>query len=413
MSVRDYMARGAKNLMNNRDGHIAVVTGMIGVPLLLLASIALDLGNASAKRANISAGVDAAALAAVIPANLTDDERIAFAKKAFTENYFGEASVSLDVKATRERVDVVATTQVPTLLSSIVGKEYLDVRENASAIVTVSDVVCVLALDPDGKHALEFSKNAQFSAPACSVQVNSTAPEALLSKGSYKPEALSFCVGGTSMGEFDGTLKHACTPLNDPYKSVPEPAEGPCITISKLSVDKDGIKDKANLYPGTYCDGLDVRGVDVTFAPGTYIFPKGKLRFRKGSQSTAKGVTFVLKDKVAFWMEDEAELTLVAPSDGPYAGLALYQSADAKKGGPKNRIRSGAGVSVTGTVYLPNQKLEISSESPVISEAPATSFIAYNILFTGDAKVNVNVDHTRGGVPPIMPRSDEGARLIK
>jgi len=413
MSFDIKWARGAQNYLQNRDGHIAVVTGMIGVPLLLMASIAMDLGNASTKRANIAAGADAAALAAVVPANLTDQERVEFAKKAFTENYFGKEAVVLDVNATRERVDITASTKVPTLLSSIVGKDYLDVRESASAIVTVSDVVCVLALDPNGKNALEFSKNAQFNAPGCSVQVNSTATGALVSKGSYKPQALSFCVGGTSTGSFDGTLKHACTPLNDPYASVPEPADGPCITISKLSLDKDGITDKANLFPGTYCKGLDVRGVDVTFAPGTYIFPKGKLRFRKGSKSIAKGVTFVLKDKVPFWMEDGAELVLAAPADGTYAGLAIYQSPNAKKAGPKNRIRSGAGVSVTGTIYLPNQLLEISSESPVVSAAPATSFIAHNILFSGEAKVNVNVDHEKGGVPPIMPRSDEGARLIQ
>ncbi|NNC37565.1 MAG: hypothetical protein EX271_02760 [Acidimicrobiales bacterium] len=413
MSVRNYTARGAQKYLQNREGHIAVVSGLLGLPLLLMVGVALDVGNASAKRANIAAGIDAAALASVIPANLDEDERIAFAKKAFTENYFGKQNVNLDVKATRERVDIVARAQIPTYLSGIVGKDYINVSENASAIVTTSDVVCVLALDPVSKNSLEFSKNAQFVAPSCSVQVNSTAAGALVSKGSYRPQAQSFCVAGTSKGHFNGTLKHACTPLNDPYKGIPEPVDGPCIALSKLKTKGNSAIDKAYLYPGTYCDGLDVMGTDVTFAPGTYIFPKGKLRLRKGSQSTAKGVTFILKDKVTFWMEDGAELNLTAPSDGPYAGLALYQAAGAKKGGSKNRIRSGAGVSITGTVYLPNQRLEISSESPVISEAPATSFIAHNILFTGDAKVRVNVDHEKGGLPPIMPRSDEGARLVK
>ena len=67
----------------NHDGQIAVLTALIGIPLLLMISIALDFGNASAKRASIAAGIDAAALAAVIPANLTDDERVAFVQKAF------------------------------------------------------------------------------------------------------------------------------------------------------------------------------------------------------------------------------------------------------------------------------------------------------------------------------------------
>ena len=413
MSKSNFLTRGVNKYLQNRNGHIAVVTALVGVPLLLLASVALDLRNASAKQTNISAGIDAAALASVIPANLTNDERVAFAKKAFSENYFGDAVVELDVKAVRDRVDIVASTKIPTLLSSIAGKDYLDIRENASAIVTISDVVCVLALDPIGDRSLEFAKNAKFSAPSCSVQINSTSPTALISNSAYMPEAQSFCVGGTSRGHVNGTLKHACTPLADPYAGIKEPVDGPCITVSKLKASKDGIGDMARLFPGTYCEGLDIAGVDVTFEPGTYVIPKGKLRFRKGSQSVAKGVTFILKDKVPFWMEDESKLTLTAPAEGPYAGLAIYQAADHKTGGPKSRVRSGGEVSITGTVYLPKQRLEISSESPVVSEAPATSFIAYNILFTGDANVKVHVDHEKGGVPPIMPRSDDGARLIK
>jgi len=413
MWVKTNLSRGAQNYIRNTDGNFAMVTAAIGIPLLLVASFALDINNAASKKNHISSAVDAAALAAVIPANYTDLERAEFAKETFAKNYFGNADVKLDVKATRERVDILASTQIPTLLSSIIGKDFIDVKENASAIVTIADVVCVLALDPSSAGSLQFAKNAKFTAPACSVQVNSTATNALISNSSFTPEAQSFCVGGTSKGTFNGTLKHACTPVGDPYANLKEPVDGPCTQISKLKESKDGVTDKTYLYPGTYCAGLDIKGVDVTFAPGTYIFPKGKLRFRKGSQSIANGVTFVMKGKTPFWMEDGSNLALTAPSDGEYAGLAVYQSATKKGGGPKSRIRSGGGVSVVGTVYLPNQRLEISSESPVTTEAPATSFIAHKILFTGDANVKVNVDHEKGGIPPIMPRSDEGARLIK
>jgi len=413
MSFRYRLARGARKYIRNRDGNFALVTGILGLPLMVIAGYAIDYNNAYSYKDNLASALDTAALAAVIPANLDESERIAFAKEVFNENYFGDINVKLDVKATRARVDISAKGQVPTLVGGVIGMDFVGVSETSAAIVTTSDVVCVMALDPEGKNAIEFKKNAVFSAPSCSVQVNSTSRQALVSSTETRPEALSFCVGGTSSGAFNGTLKHACTPLADPYAKINEPADGPCISLSKLKTVGNEAIDKAYLYPGTYCDGLDVMGVDVTFAPGTYIFPKGKLRFRKGSQSTAHDVTFVLKDKVAFWMEDEAQLTLTAPSTGTYAGLALYQSPDAKKAGPKNRIRSGGGVSITGTVYLPSQKLEISSESPVISEAPATSFIAYNILFTGDANVKVRVDHEKGDVPPIMPRSDDGARLIK
>ena len=84
MLNRSQLARGVSNYFRNHGGHITTVTALIGLPLLLMISIALDIGNVSAKRASIA--LDAAALAAVIPANLTDDERIPFAKKgSFTK----------------------------------------------------------------------------------------------------------------------------------------------------------------------------------------------------------------------------------------------------------------------------------------------------------------------------------------
>ena len=79
----------------------------------------------------------------------------------------------------------------------------------------------------------------------------------------------------------------------------------------------------------------------------------------------------------------------------------------------KSEIKSGGGLNIIGTAYFPTQELVITSESPVASQSPATSFIAYRLKFGGKSNMQVHVDHEAGGIPPLLPRSDEGARLVK
>ena len=202
-------------------------------------------------------------------------------KKHF-DNYFDKAKIDLDVKAVREQVDIVASTQVPTLLSSIIGKDYVEIRESTSAIVTVSDVVCVLVLDPSGDHSIEFLDNVQFNAPACSVQANSTNRLVLSSFASTPPKALSFCVADNSHGTFSPPVKTVCTPVADPYVHLTPPAGAPCAGINLLQgsnqsdpsqwmlsptvaslTTNNAAAGTHILKPGTYCEGLTLDAANV------------------------------------------------------------------------------------------------------------------------------------------------------
>ena len=75
-------------------------------------------------------------------------------------------------------------------------------------------------------------------------------------------------------------------------------------------------------------------------------------------------------------------------------------------------VETGGGLSIVGTAYFPTHKLEISSDNSVVSQSPSTSFIAYQLEFSGKSNTQVHVDHETGGIPPTLPRSDEGARLV-
>jgi len=416
----------------NRDtgGHIAVITALVGLPLVLLAGGGLDMNRAVSKKTAISAALDTAALASVIPDNLTVAEREAFAQETFDNNYLGDVPVTLQINAARERVEMIGTAHVPTLFGGVVGVDTLSVSDSAAAVLTKSDVVCVLALDPAGDRAIEFKDQATYNSPACSVQVNSTSNIALVSDVVTPPVAKTFCVGGISRGQFAPYVKHACSPIADPYAHLTPPNDGWCIppelvsgylsVFESGSATEDTFGNNAVLIPGTYCKGLKIKGVNVTFLPGTYIIKGKDMEFSKDSQATGNDVTFVLKDDVKLAVRTGAQVDFKAPNTGIYAGLVFYQAPSTPKVGKKPKlptaistIESGGGLNITGTAYFPTQELVITSDSPVVSQSPATSFIAYRLSFGGKSNTQVHVDHEAGGIPPLLPRSDEGARLVE
>lgn len=432
MLVNKDILKNVRNYFSNRDGHIAVITGLLGLPLIMGAGYALDYNNAYSKKNGISSALDSAVLAAVLPANLDNKQRAQYAHQIFNENYFGDVPVKLSVNAERERVDIKARAEVPSLFGGIVNKSIIGVEETAAAVLTTADVVCVLALDPTGSRAIEFLENARFSSPECSVQVNSTNPLAMNSEIVTAPIAKSFCVGGISRGKFDPFVKHACTQIVDPYQSLDrsafDGAPGVCVDptaflttpqlIQMVGVTEDIIGDNAVLPPGNYCNGLRLAGVNIQFLSGTYNISGGNLHFESFASVKGNGVTFVLNGgESSLTIESGASATFVAPSIGDYAGLVFYQTRAAGSTTSSypdglSTIGSGGSLNITGTAYFPTQELIITSDAPVASQAPATSFIAYRLKFSGESITNVNVDHEAGGIPPLLPRSDDGARLV-
>lgn len=189
-------------------------------------------------------------------------------------------------------------------------------------------------------------------------------------------------------------------------------------------------------YPGTYCGGLTVDGTNVTFSSGTYIIKDGPLTFKNGASADAQDVSFVLTGANAVvTVESGSYVDIKAPKTGDMAGLAFFQdrnvtvaadtSAKTNKGKGQtsivgapgatgvNLISSGGELNVTGTMYFPTQALDVLGDSVLGARAPATSFIAHQVTFAGETKAAVSVDYVKGGIPPLLPRSDDGARLVK
>lgn len=448
--IRNYIGRELnttlKNYCRDTSGNFAVTWALAALPLMLSISIAVDLLNINRVQVDLQTAVDNAALTAVMPMQYTDNERALFAEDVFYDNLAGREKFEPKAvaNATREEVSIVASATVPTLLGGMIGHTENNIKVSATANLSTADVVCVLALDPSGENAITFEDSAVFNAPACSVQANSTHPKAIVSKSAFDPLAKSFCSSGGSVGDFEPYIRNECSLIEDPYSYLTIPKAGrSCDDVGQISLredrgrwrreaelPKDGsgrsiIPDGAVLKPGIYCKGLVIDGISVEFEPGIYHV-WGDLHFTNNAQAEGDSVTFIIKGtKNRLLIDNGAEVSLRAPSTGATAGLVFWQkyldfipyvfgrvpdSPDAVIA--TSEIASGGGLNLIGTAYLPDHELIISSENRVASKSPAMSLIARRVRFTEKANMLVRVDHEEGGVPPIQPRSDAGARLV-
>ena len=190
-----------------------------------------------------------------------------------------------------------------------------------------------------------------------------------------------------------------------------------------IEVSQNVTGSDVDVNPGVFCGGLTVDGINVDFLPGEYIIKDGPLSFINGAEAVAEGVTFILAGTGAVLnIQSESTLKLQAQSEGPRKGLAVMEAIDSSA--PGNRtyaeqsslIAEGGSLTVLGTVYLPKQKLQVMGQNTSVgSMAPSTSFIADTIHISGGygSSMTIAVNHVEANMPPILPRAEDGARLVE
>jgi len=469
-----------RRFSRDTSGQFALITAIAAVPLVLCIGLAVDTALVHKNTTGLQTALDSAALAAVIPGNMDDEARAEYAEEVFTYNYGVEEDVDVKVIATSGRVDIQGTVEKQTVFMGISGADKLVQRKKAAAIKTTEEVICLMTLNKTKRSSLTFKKNAQIYAPNCSIQVNSSNQNALVSAGNYKPVAKKICVHGGVNGNLGPNVQANCSYVEDPYEHLSAPNiigdsacdYGPISFFNPSSFfDVIAVGERGKTRsPGVYCNGLHFYDSEVTLEPGTYVIHNGPLSIGKGSKITGDGVTFVFSGTESYlYTYDEVSLDLKAPTNGPYAGLIFFQDRNSNAQGT-SIIKGSANIQLLGTSYFPTQDLFIGGLGVMGANSPAMAFIADNMTLTSDIDkivsqqesefqffksalefaINfavtsniVNEDyqvtassttggadpgtssqnfvttiltstasHQESGMPPILPRSDGGARLI-
>ena len=406
------------------SGQVAVIFAVLALPILALTTFAVDYTEYSRVDSHVESALDDAALAAILNQTINENQRADVARQHFWENFDNKNDFALTVvESSKDRVELKAKGFVDLSVSDAFGINKFAIERMAVSETTRENVICILVLDPNAARALEVARGSDVMAIDCSVQVNSTNERAATVDRTSRMRAKSICVGGGTRGSFVPSVNTECRTVEDPYKDVIAPESGPCINDKKLKLKDKGqnaTPDGTMLRPGTYCGGLSVSGLNIDFAPGTYIIQDGPLVFNRGSEAYADGVTFVFRgNRATLDIKNGSKLTAKAPSDGPLAGLIFFEDTHYTGGNGRksieaqNVLRGGSGMNITGTIYFPSQRLIIAGGSGISAKSPATSLIANTILFTQDADIIVRSDHQRAGLPPLLPRADEAARLVR
>lgn len=138
-----------RSFLRNQSGNITTYLALSAIPIMLAAGSAIDYVRYSDAKSDLQAALDGAALAAALPANLTDAQRIQIAQDYFKAN-FSYAQVEQPepvVTVSASSVRATADFQLPTGLMQIAGitqMEYEGAAEVMRPFAGAAEVVMVL-----------------------------------------------------------------------------------------------------------------------------------------------------------------------------------------------------------------------------------------------------------------------------
>ncbi|MBC7908503.1 MAG: Tad domain-containing protein [Rhodospirillaceae bacterium] len=294
----------------------------------------------------------------------------------------------------------VRVNRAETLLLAKLFLDSIQVSARAVALAGSPGDYCVVALDKASADTAEFTGNATINLENCGVAANSDNDQALLISGSATLAAKFIeTVGGYAQqgaGQLlvDTRITHSSA-IPDPFENLPIPPSGACSA-------KSSYKNTETISPTTWCGGVTFNAqANVTFLPGVYIVDGGQFRVNAGATLSGTGVTIILtgsgSDVATVNINGNATIDLQAPTSGAYSGVVIYQNRTASSSGT-NTFNGGAGMELTGVIYIPSQEIRFSGGSS--NGGGCTRLLGRSVTFTGNASLENNCDGK--GIPAIV-----------
>lgn len=406
-----------RRFFKDRRGATAIVIGLATPVLVGGAGLGAEAAFWEFRQRAIQQQADAAAFAGATELMVggSGNDVTAAAANSLTVNGFRTDIGTYDVQsppasgpyAGETAVYVAAQEQWPRYFTALFANGAVTLSADATAELQEGLEACMLALDWTASEAIDITGSTTVTLNGCSIMSNSNASNALSIGGSGT--LLTSCAGANGGVDDDGGMtltdcaeaREGLRRMDDPYADVPEPAvSGPCVNPTTFAGPSGSIHFA---LPGRYCGGMNILRT-VNFAPGVYIIDGGTLSATSTAVLNGVGVTFFLANGARLQINGQAQLNLVAPTIGTYAGLLFFGD---RSGSSVNHVLNGTSNSVlTGAVYLPNDSLEFSGTSNYATGC--TQVIARTLSLTGNSGIGINCAGT--GVRDM--RMVGGVRLV-
>lgn len=352
------------------DQGAALVFAALFLPILIgIAALAVDISYGQMAKERMKFAADAAATGAALalpdvetarqiakmiadanagtdqPTSIAGDADITFGvfdtdTRRFVPNG-GDLPNAIQVTASRTSAKGNA---MPAFFSGIFGKTSLDVAASSVAVQVAPP--CVVTLDPSSGGYRQFP-NSDVQIPHCGLHANGLSGTAIEQNGSNL-RARTICSGSGVSGTMTPKARTGCASLRDPMLAVPEPPERDCRVINPA----------AGFLPQPDCSysGQVILSGYVNLAPGLYDFRAAQVLVLPGAQIFGNGVMLFIDRNSSLTVQPNTKLDLRPPTQGPYAGLTLFQ---ARQGFGSLRLFGSGETQILGTIYAPSVRLSI------------------------------------------------------
>ena len=409
-----------------KAGGILTTFGLVTPVLLMGVAAAVDYGTFARGQSRLQAQVDAASIAAAREMQLaqTNTSRIAAVAENFVRSSEPQATVTTRVDTTALSVTVTATETFAPKIGAYFWAKTPTITASATAKLSGTMPLCLLALEPRAPAALELEQSAMMTATGCMVYSNSKNPGGLQAKDNATLKAGLVCTAGGKAKTSHATVTPDpvtdCPIMADPLRSRTPPSDTTC-RFNNTAIS--GVVQ--TLQPGVYCGGLKItNGADVTLASGVYIIKDGPLIVDKGATLRGANVGFYLTGPGSnLTFAADSTISLSAPKDGPLAGLLIFDDPTGASAmaippyalpipligglvgklipGPprEHKILSDNARMLLGTIYMPQGRLIIDANKPIADKSAYTVLVVQRIDLHSGPNLILNSDYSATDVP--------------
>ncbi len=403
--------QSSRDFLRDTSGTIYITVALMAFGLFGMAGLGVDVGLWYSTSRTVQSAADAAAIGgayeilagggATAIANAAKDsaERNGIDPALVTVN---NPPLSGGQAGNAQAVEVIIQRPTPAFFSAVLGTDTVNITARSVAGTVAAKPVCMAALDPSDSNAFRVTGGSTLTVNGCAIYVNSDDPSALKVNGNDTTIDADgvYVVGGVdNSGTISPDPVTGVPTIADPLAYLTPPPYGGCDYSNARFVS-----GTHTLSPGVYCDGLELKGgAVVTFEPGVYVIKDGEFKASGGSSVQGDGVGFYLTgDNVQVEFSGGGTIDLSAPTEGPMAGLIFYQGPDADDG-KTNKLKGNSDAIYEGTLYFPDQNIEISGGSTQTQWAPFTAMIAQTIEIKGGSVYNIGTDYAASDVPVFQP----------
>ena len=403
-------------LAQDRRGNVAILFGIAAPVLAGATAIAVDYSESSRLRASLSATADAAALAGAreLDGESKASEAAAKAQAArFVAEKHPKAEQVILASVSDGKVTVDLSVERELFFGGILNMRSMAVSTHAVAVNGKGPIPCMVALGEDEPIGINLIGSAKVSASKCTVASYSKSANSIYMQGAAKISGSKVCAAGGTGHANTSPPPETCTTSVDPYATKPLRPDtsrsnrsvesgqssytGPCDYTNRRLDAKD--KGVTILTPGIYCGGLSIHSADVVLKPGLYVMQDGPLSMQGNATLEGLGASILLAGVNAILdMQGSPKLTLDAMQTGSLAGIAI---ASDTPGAPLTSILQGSpDLVVNGSIYLPNQRLEMQG-SPLLSMlGMSDSLMALSFRLQGSPDIKISSDSSTMGTVP-------------